>query len=213
VAAGAVTTGTAFFVTWEGHLVTNHHVVRDASRVQVQVEEGEFLDARVVELDLENDLALLHVEAIRRPLRVRKTATIERGQEVFTLGYPMIALQGNEQKATFGRVNSLTGMQGDRRFTQIDVPIQPGNSGGPLINTRGEVVGVVTSMLHPRAAMDMAGVVPQNVNYALKSEFVHAILANSLPKGWKSARLAAKKRAYSELVAEVEDSVVLVRAW
>jgi S1-C subfamily serine protease len=210
--AGA-STGTAFFVTWEGHLVTNHHVVRDSTRVQVQFANGEVLDARVLKLDEENDLALLHVEAIRRPLVVEQTPSIVRGQEVFTLGYPLISLQGQEQKATFGRINSTTGMQGDRRFAQIDVPIQPGNSGGPLIDGEGAVVGVVTSMLHPKVTMEVAGVVPQNVNYAVKSDFVHALMTQGLPGGWKSEPWDEKNRDYAELVSEAEGSVVLIVAW
>jgi len=210
--AGA-STGTAFFVTWEGHLVTNHHVVRDSTRVQVQFANGEVLDARVLKLDEENDLALLHVEAIRRPLVVEQTPSIVRRQEVFTLGYPLISLQGQEQKATFGHINSTTGMQGDRRFAQIDVPIQPGNSGGPLIDGAGGVVGVVTSMLHPKVTIEVAGVVPQNVNYAVKSDFVHALMTQGLPGGWKSEPWVEKNRDYAELVSEAEGSVVLIVAW
>jgi S1-C subfamily serine protease len=225
-----MTTGTAFFVTWEGHLVTNHHVVRGASRVQVQLGDGEFADARILAADETNDLALLHVDAIRRPLTLRSAPAVTRGEEVFTLGYPLIALQGQEQKATFGRINASTGMQGDARYAQIDVPIQPGSSGGPLIDRRGEVVGVVTSMLHPRAAMEAAGVVPQNVNYAIKGEYVRAIVERALPSGGgvalgKAAERGGSQRAdraadrpaagpdYSQLVAEAEKSVVLLRTW
>jgi S1-C subfamily serine protease len=192
---GAVSTGTAFFVSWEGHLITNHHVVREAQRIQVQMRDGEHLDATVLKLDTDNDLALLHVEAIRRPLAVLPDPPLERGQEVFTLGYPLIALQGQEQKATFGHINSLTGMQGDQRFTQIDVPIQPGNSGGPLIDSDGSVVG------------------PQNVNYAVKSDFVHQIVSGEIPDGWVAERSPEADRSYSELVTAAEDSVVLVLAW
>jgi S1-C subfamily serine protease len=210
--AGA-STGTAFFVSWEGHLITNHHVVSGAKRVQVQLMSGETLEAQILELDEENDLALLQVEAIRRPLMVAPRSAVVRGQEVFTLGYPLISLQGQEQKATFGHVNSTTGMQGDPRFAQIDVPIQPGNSGGPLIDGDGGVVGVVTSMLHPKITYDIAGVVPQNVNYAVKSDYVHALMTSSLPDGWHSEPWDARTRDYSELVSEAEKSVVLVVAW
>jgi S1-C subfamily serine protease len=210
----APSTGTAFFVSWQGHLITNHHVVRDSHRIQIQMSDGDLVDATVVKLDTENDLALLHVEAIRKPLSVEADAGLERGQEVFTLGYPLISLQGQEQKATFGHINSLTGMQGDRRFTQIDVPIQPGNSGGPLIDHNGAVIGVVTSMLHPRITYELAGVVPQNVNYAVKSDFVRDILSSELSESWVGERIAKQgRRSYSELVAAAEDSVVLVLVW
>ena len=206
-------TGTAFFVTWDGHLLTNHHVVRDAERIQVRLDEGEFVEARLVRADEANDLAVLHVEAIRTPLAVRKEHRLVRGQEVFTLGYPLIKLQGSEQKATFGRINALSGLQGDDRFTQIDVPIQPGNSGGPLIDTEGDVVGIVTSMLHPRLTLETVGVVPQNVNYAIKSDLAYVLLSDSTDLGEPPARLPRLEQSYSQLVAEAEDSVVLVLAW
>ncbi len=208
-----VSTGTAFFVSWRGHLITNHHVIEGASQVRVQLSDGDLLDAEVVSLDPVNDLALLRVEAIRRPFVVAPVISALKGEEVFTLGYPLISLQGQEQKATFGHVNSLTGMQGDARFAQVDVPIQPGNSGGPLIDGQGRVVGVVTSMLHPKVTFEMAGVVPQNVNYALKSDFVHALLSQSLEKQVASEPWPEAQRDYARLVAEAERSVVLVLAW
>lgn len=110
-------------------------------------------------------------------------------------------------------MNSLTGMQGDERFAQIDVPIQPGNSGGPLLDTQGDVVGVVTSMLHPRITLETIGVVPQNVNYAVKSDYVHRMMTSQLPEGWKSDRLPEAERSYQDLVEAAEGSVVLVLAW
>ncbi len=208
-------TGTAFFVGWEGYLLTNHHVINRARRIAVKLDDGDVIDAELVAEDPQNDLALLKVEAIRAPLPVREDPGLTKGEEVFTLGYPLIALQGQEQKATFGHVNALSGFQDDERFAQIDVPIQPGNSGGPLINLRGEVVGVVTSMLHPKATLEAVGVVPQNVNYALKSDLAHDLLSKQIATGTSLTleelpEEGVARRDLSELVSDVEGSVVLV---
>ena len=108
-------------------------------------------------------------------------------------------------------MNALSGLQGDDRFAQIDVPIQPGNSGGPLLTTGGEVAGIVTSMLHPLATLQLAGALPQNVNYAIKKSYILALL-DSYPKIRADMHCATTKRklSFEDAVAKVRKSTVLV---
>jgi len=207
-----INTATAFFVSWDGHLVTNHHALAEAKSVQVQLDDGELLDATVLQTDPDHDLALLHVDAIRAPLPLQRRISAQRGEEVFTLGYPLIQLQGQEQKATFGRLNALSGLQGDLRFVQMDVPIQPGNSGGPLLNRSGEVLAVVTSMLHQLTTYQMAGVIPQNVNYAVKSDYAWKLVDDSV-EGWSSTPCSSSDLELGELIDRTTRSVVLILAW
>ncbi len=207
-----LSTGTAFFVSWDGHLVTNYHVIRGASKVDVKLDDGDLIEAEVVAEWRREDLALLKVDAIRKPLPLRRESNLLKGQDVFTLGYPLISLQGQEQKATFGQVNALSGLRGDERFAQIDVPIQPGNSGGPLLNEQGEVVGIVTSMLHPLATLAVAGVIPQNVNYAIKSDLAHEMMRYRLGASWRAGEPRESREPVSELIPALESSVVLVVA-
>ncbi|KMP12050.1 hypothetical protein UZ36_02245 [Candidatus Nitromaritima sp. SCGC AAA799-C22] len=98
------------------------------------------------------------------------------GQKIFTIGYPASNIMGEKPKYSEGVINAMTGIKDDPTFFQISVPIQPGNSGGPLFNDRGEVIGITTSTMSP-LAINAIGAIPQNVNYAIKSSFVKNILS------------------------------------
>lgn len=205
-------TGTAWFVSRDGHLVTSEHVVEGAAAIRAVDAAGSDYEVEYLAGDVDNDLALLRVKGLRGdPLRIRAADSLRKGEEVFALGYPLIQLQGQEQKATFGRVNALSGAEDDERFLQVDVPIQPGNSGGPLLDMQGRVVGVVTATLDQVASFRAAGVIPQNVNYAIRSDFVRALLAKHLP-GLPVDPDPRKTVAPEDLIEEVEGSVVLLVA-
>ncbi|MBX9961276.1 MAG: S1C family serine protease, partial [Burkholderiaceae bacterium] len=168
--------GTGFFVSRDGYLITNHHVVAGATEIEITMNDGRKLPATVVSSDSSNDVALLKVDAKTTPLAIVSTTNVKKGMEVFTLGFPVVGIQGQEQKATYGRINALSGIQGDIRFFQIDVPIQPGNSGGPLITDEGQIIGIVTASLNQINVLKATGTLPQNVNYAVKSEYIAPLL-------------------------------------
>jgi len=92
------------------------------------------------------------------------------GDPVFTLGYPNVIIQGTEPKYTEGTISSLTGVGNNPRWFQISLPVQPGNSGGPLVDEHGQVVGIVNARLDDFKALATSGVLPQNVNYAIKRD-------------------------------------------
>ena len=168
--------GTGFFVSTDGYLITNNHVITDANRIDVHASNGNIYRAKVISRDPINDIALLKVEAQTTPLKIEQTDALKKGAEVFTLGYPLPDLEGNAVKATFGRVNALSGINDDIRYIQIDVPLQPGNSGGPLINDDGAVVGITSASVNQGVVVQNAGTVAQNVNYAVKSEYFITLL-------------------------------------
>jgi S1-C subfamily serine protease len=201
-------TGTGFFVSSNGHLITNLHVVDGATRIAIVDAGGVQILAVLVKSDRDNDVALLRAECESVPVALAEGKQLAKGEEVATLGYPLISIQGQEQKATFGHINSLTGIRGDVRYWQIDVPVQPGNSGGPLFDSSGRVVGVVSAMLNQFAALRAGGTIPQNVNYALKGEFVMPLCREHLPKGAPETRPGTTKM--QEILKRAEKSVVLV---
>jgi S1-C subfamily serine protease len=206
-------TGTGFFVTNDGVLVTNHHVVDGAKEVNVlQTVEKRLYPASILAVDPVNDVAILKIDAKTNAAPLATTCNVAKGHEVLTLGYPLVMLEGQEQKATFGRVNALSGPKDDLRLVQIDVPIQPGNSGGPLINKQGEVVGVVTSTLDQLAALRTSGLLPQNVNFAVKIDYILPALRTALKGALPSNVSRSTDLDMAKIVALRESSIVLIVA-
>ncbi len=180
--------GSGFFITTEGHFVTNQHVIAGSSSIIIYTGD-KVLPARIIRVDKSSDLALLKVEGNSVPLILRPSGSgVRVGQRVATVGYPNPGLQGQEPKFTSGQINALSGAGDDAGLYQISVPVQPGNSGGPLLDDRGQVVGVIVAKLNIIAAVETSGALPENVNYAIKGSVLWAFLesvpglADRLPK-------------------------------
>jgi len=169
--------GSGFFVSADGYFITNDHVVRNAQRVKLKI-GNDVLPATVVREDETKDLALLKADGHFKALGV-STADAELGQAVFTIGFPDISLQGTAPKYTDGKVSSLAGLKDDPSEYQVSVPVQPGNSGGPLVDTAGNVRGVIVARLDDIAALRSMGSIPQNVNYAIKGSVLRDFLSQS----------------------------------
>lgn len=200
--------GTGFFVTADGYIVTNAHVARRDSRLSL-LQHGREVPLRVVDVDPTHDLALVKADIPGRPLAVA-VGPPAKGEDVAALGYPVADKLGTELKATFGKVNALSGIGGDRRLIQVDAPVQPGSSGGPLLDMRGVVVGIVTATYSTAAnARRTGGALPQNVNYAVKSEFLVPLLERNIAGKWRRAG-GPRFASTADLVRLREPSVVLI---
>jgi S1-C subfamily serine protease len=199
-------TGTGFFVSKDGYVITNEHVISKARRVSLFINK-EIVECEIVMSDAYNDIVLLKAN-IKSNAIPMATTTTNKGASVSAFGYPLLTLQGNELKTTFGHINSLSGIKGDFRYYQIDTPIQPGNSGGPLINKYGEVIGIVSAALSQNYTLKNAGVLNQNVNYAIKIDYAQPMLKQF---NVNTKNLHKKTKMDTEqLVKNLEDSVVIV---
>jgi S1-C subfamily serine protease len=210
--AREVSSATGFGVHPSGLILTNHHVVEKAERIRVVDRQGKEYPARVMRRDAANDVALLRIEGTLHALPILRSGELRKGEQVLTVGYPLVDLQGADPKATFGRINSVEGAGGDSRFYQIDVPIQPGNSGGPLVDLRGRVVGLVTATLAQRTVLRTAGTLHQNVNYALKSAVIVPILLLEMPIEELPVVTESGELPVPELVDRIEQSLVRILA-
>ncbi len=173
--------GTGFCVSPEGHLITAYHVIKNAKLIRVYLSKDSFVIAEILHSDPVNDLAVLKIEdATPSFLTVAPMRSVKTGDRVFTMGFPVSSVLGQEAKYTEGVVSSLSGIQGSSSFLQITVPIQPGNSGSPLVNEKGEVVGIVTSTAAILPFIKESGSLPQNVNWAVKADYLRPLI--ELPK-------------------------------
>ena len=199
--------GTGFFVSSNGYVVTAAHVIKDAKQIRLLNRHTE-TSARIVYKDEALDVAVLKADKTDCPfLPIISSSKAETGERVFTLGFPQVTIQGREVKYTEGSINALSGIGGNQRFFQISIPVQPGNSGGPLLNSKGEVVGVIAARLDAIAMLIETGAIPQNVNYAVKSSFVLPFLDNL--KGFASEKKPMPSEKI-ELIEEAKKAVVLV---
>lgn len=168
--------GTGFALN-NGYVVTNYHVVEDAKSIDISGINGDFsvsYKASIVATDKVNDLAIVKISDSRfngfgtLPYTV-ETQMAEVGDDVFVLGYPLTQTMGDEIKLTNGIISSRTGFQGDASLYQMSAPIQPGNSGGPMFNSKGNVVGVVCA--HHKGT--------ENVGYAIKTSYLKNLAESS----------------------------------
>ena len=195
-------TGTAFAVAPDGYLVTCSHVVRDASKIEVTVGDQK-CDAVILGIDNPHDLALIRISSTNlTPLPVGDSVHVQLAQDVTVIGYPLASRLGSSVKVTRGIVSGVADPEGHRQF-QIDASVNPGNSGGPAVNGRGEVIGVVNSKL--------AGGDVSNVGFAMPSEYLAQFLQ---ARGVSPLRQGSDRDLSStDLAKRVAPSVVLVTVY
>jgi len=201
--------GTGFFITEDGYLITNEHVAGNGAQVRLVTSAG-LISAKVVKVDAANDLALLKAAGKFAALPVTASRAVRLGGTVATVGFPNIGLQGFAPKFARGEIASLSGAEDDARYFQISVPLQPGNSGGALVDERGNVVGVVAAKLSARAALATSGALPENVNYAVKSSFLLGFLESAPEVSAKLKEPNTKEQKFEDVVKAAERAAVLV---
>jgi len=198
--------GTGFFITTDGYILTCLHVVEGAARLEIYVGDKMY-PASLIRSDPNNDLAVLKINGSFQALAFSPHRSAKMGQDVFTVGFPNPGLQGVSAKYTKGTVSSLTGFQDDLRLYQVSVPIQPGNSGGALLDEHGNILGVVIAMLNAKKTFEISGSLPQNVNYAVKSLYAQAMI-DTLPD--VAENLISPSRSKSNAIENAQNSTVMV---
>jgi S1-C subfamily serine protease len=197
--AQTVRTGTGFAVSVRTLIVTNAHVAKGCRSLRV-LQDGTAEPARLVALDDRADLAVLRTD-LQTPkvAALRVQPPVRLGENVVSFGFPLFGSLSKEGNLTTGNVSALAGLKDDPTYFQITAPVQPGNSGGPLMDEAGNVIGVVTSKLDALKLAQRIGDIPQNVNFAIKAQVLKRFLDNQRLS--YSEQVASEKMA----VADVAD--------
>ena len=199
--------GSGFFVG-KNIIATNNHVVENANEIQILIQTAldiKTYSAKVLCVDKINDLALLmiddrnfqHLSTIPYNIYQR---TIDVGSDIFTMGYPMAQVMGSEIKVTDGIVSAKTGYEGQISVYQISAPIQPGNSGGPMFDKDGNLVGITSAGI-PGA---------NNVGYAIKSSYLYQLMDAAPISIDDITDLNSKSNDFIELIKEFAPYVVMI---
>ena len=201
--------GSGTIVSGQGHILTAAHVVAGAMRLAAVTANG-IRNAMILQIDEANDVAVLKIEGGPYvPLLIAPSGGVRLGQAVATIGFPNVQIQGFSPKVTRGEISSVNGSADDPREWQISVPVQPGNSGGPLLDDSGNLIGVVEAK-HGLKAAQVTGDIPQNVNYAVKSAYALALFEPYLDKNSPQPNPSNSKQSFEDMVAKAKESVVLI---
>ena len=198
--------GSGFFVS-SNVIATNNHVVQEAKRIEVVIQTPQKVssyDAKVLCVDKVNDLALVTIEDTSfqkldsLPYNIQYRSS-DVGSSVFTMGYPMAQAMGTEIKITDGLISSKTGYEGSITMYQISAPIQPGNSGGPMFDKNGRLVGITSAGI-PGA---------DNVGYAIKSSYLHQLI-DAAPIQIQDITKEPNKQEFVEMIKTLSPYVVMI---
>ena len=187
--------GTGFAISSNGIIVTNYHVIENAKTIKIRGVNSDFnktYKAKVLVSDKNNDLALIQIDdysftSLGNIPYTLKTKLANVGESIFALGYPLRAAMGDEIKLTNGIISSKTGFQGDITSYQVSAPVQPGNSGGPLFDDNGNIIGIINAKL----------TIAENASYAIKTSYLMNLidLLDSPPKLTTANTLIGKSLA------------------
>lgn len=203
-------TGSGFVVSASGYLLTNHHVANDCTILKIRDSSKTEHDVTVIATDARNDLALLQIiEPVALPAAIfRANSSVETGENVVALGYPLAGILASEVNVSFGHVSATAGLADDTGMLQISAPVQPGNSGGPLLDQAGNLIGVVVAKLDAIKVAKAIGDIPQNINFAVKGEVAQVFLKAhkvkfkiaATTKKLGNTDIASRGRAFTVLV-------------
>jgi len=201
--------GSGFIVSSSGHIVTNNHVIDGCDDVKVH-QKGNTFKATIIEADYMNDLAIIKADITPSIVFSVSGQDAELLQDIYVAGYPFGASISSSIKVTKGIVSSLSGIGNNYSNMQIDAALQPGNSGGPILDNRGNVVGVAVAKLDLSLMLEEFGAVPEDTNFGIKSSILRTFLRAN---GLKIKNRSDKNISRLELGQKISDGTLFISCW
>jgi S1-C subfamily serine protease len=216
-------TGSAFFLNNDGLLVSNYHIIANKQNYEVTLPIiSKSYKAKVLLKDENNDLVILKLDEFEFdsafkmdiPYIINLNQPPKVGQSVYTVGYPLEPFLGKEAKLTTGVISALSGVQQDPRLLQISNPIQPGNSGSPLLDYDGKLIGIVNASLNAAYLYDKSDIIPLSINFAIKANYLKSLI-DLLPgdNTMNNRPNLLSGKSLEDQVELVNPYVVIIKAW
>ena len=197
----SASSGSGFAVSSDGYVITNHHVIEGCQKVVVHM-KGKDIPVTVVTYDTQNDLALLKGDFRPQTVFPLSKNRPELLQDIYVAGYPFGNKVSTSVKVTKGIISSLTGVGNNFSNIQIDAALQSGNSGGPILDDLGNVVGVAVSKLDAKYMLDNYGSIPENTNFGIKSSVVRSVLDSNEVDIPSANQSAVSKSKLGKMIGE-----------
>ena len=205
----SASSGSGFAVSSDGYVITNHHVIDGCQKVVVHT-KGKELPVTIVTYDPQNDLALLKGDFRPKTVFPLSNNRPELLQDIYVAGFPFGDKFSTSVKVTKGIISSLTGLGNNFSNIQIDAALQSGNSGGPILDDLGNVVGVAVSKLDAKYMFEEFGIIPENTNFGIKSSVVRSVLdSNSVDSPSANKRSISK----SQLGEMISSGTYYISCW
>jgi S1-C subfamily serine protease len=204
-----VASGSGFYVSDQGHIITNQHVIDGCSDMKVHF-KGKVLETITIAEDRRNDLALLQISEAPKQVFALSLESPFPLQDIIVAGYPFGDKLSSTLKFTQGIVSSIAGLGNDYSQIQIDAALQPGNSGGPILDEYGNVVAVAVAKLSMKKILEDYGVIPENTNFGVKVSAVKNLMeGNDVPFKSPNTEVISKK----DLSKKATDGTVFLSCW
>jgi Trypsin-like peptidase domain len=211
VSGQEVKSGSGFIFHPDGYILTNNHVVAGSTEQVVILSNGHRVPAKLVTTDPKRDLALLKIPGSNFPtIPIGESRKMSVMDSVLAMGYPMFSTIGYDVSAYDGKINAIR--QTDHApLLQIDANINPGNSGGPLLNDRGEVIGIVVAKINAMQLAKTMGAIPERINFAIPVDEARSMILLAYPAGFTPSNRAASLPD-QQIFAQSKDATVLILA-
>ncbi len=205
-------TSSLFVVSKTGHAITNQHVIQGCTELRIEGREGV---AKKVTEDAVNDLALVQIPGAVKATAaiVANPAKLRQGADIVVFGFPLNALLSSGGNLTPGVVSAITGLGNNTNQIQITAPIQPGSSGSPVLNKKGEVVGVVSMKLDDKKMVKATGQIGQNVNFAVSGQTLKTFLDTHKVEYRSGGGLLSFEKNTADLADEARKWTLVLECW
>jgi TPR repeat protein len=205
-------TGTAFVVSKNGHALTNHHVINGCDEIKIAGHDGV---VKLITSDSTNDIALLQLPSNNDNFAKinPEPNKLRQGEDVIVFGYPLNSVLSSGGNLTFGTVSALSGLNNNTNQIQITAPIQPGSSGSPVMDKKGDIVGIVSMKLDDTKMAKATGSIGQTINFAVNGQTVKTFLGtNNVPYKTGGGFFSMEKNN-ADIAEEAKKWTVLVECW